>query len=142
MNRITTRLTALALCTAFSTAGAEVLTEESYKARKDTITSQYKSDRLACDAMEGNQKDVCIAEAKGKEKATRAELEASYKPSPRAHYLAVAARAEADYAVAKERCDDLKGDAKKTCLKDAKATEDAVKKDAKAQSEAAGAATR
>ena len=40
------------------------------------------------------------------------------------------ARTEADYAVAKERCDDQAGDAKEVCLKEAKAAEAAAKANA------------
>lgn len=69
----------------------------------------------------------------GKDKIAKAELEASYKPTRKTRYQARVAKAEADYAVAKERCDDLAGNAKDVCVKEAKAAEIAAKADAKVQ---------
>ena len=51
----------------------------------------------------------------------QAELEAQYKPSPRNTQKVAEARADAAYEVAKEKCDDLKGNEKDVCEKDAKA---------------------
>ncbi|MHB1359654.1 MAG: hypothetical protein ACYCWC_08755 [Rhodocyclaceae bacterium] len=87
----------------------------------------------------GNPKDICVADAKGKEKVAKAELEAGYKPSNKATYEVSVAKAEADYAVAKERCDDLAGNAKDVCVKEAKAAETTAKANAKAQMKTAAA---
>ena len=80
-----------------------------------------------------NAKDVYMADAKGKEKVAKAELEARYKPSEKACYAVSVANAEADYAVAKEECDDKAGNDKKVCVKEANAAEARAKADAKAQ---------
>jgi hypothetical protein len=61
-----------------------------------------------------------MADAKGKEKVAKAELEARYKPSRKADYGVSVTKAEAEYAVAKEKCDSMSGDAKDRCLNDAK----------------------
>ena len=74
-----------------------------------------------------------MAEAKGKEKVAKAELEARNKPSDKARYAVSIAKAEADYAVAKEKCDDKAGNDKTVCVKEAKAAETRAKADAKAQ---------
>lgn len=74
-----------------------------------------------------------MAEAKGKERVALAELEASYKPSRKAHYEVQVAKAEAAGAVARERCDDMAGNAKDVCVKEAKAAETSAKADAMAQ---------
>lgn len=71
-----------------------------------------------------------MAEAKGANNAAKAELEARYKDIPKARYNAWIARAEADYDVAKEKCDDLAGNPKNVCLKDAKASLTRAKADA------------
>ena len=76
--------------------------------------------------------DVCAETAKGKEKVAKAENEAAYKDTEKARYDAKVARAEADYAVAKEKCDDRKGNDKDVCVKEAKAAETKAKADAKA----------
>jgi hypothetical protein len=82
--------------------------------------------------MNGNIKDICVEQAKGKEKVARAELDGKLDPSPRQQEKVVLARADADYAVAKEKCDDLNGDAKDTCVKDAKASKSRADDDVKA----------
>lgn len=100
---------------------------------KDRIAAAYKTDKAACDPMKGNAKDICVIEAKGKEKIAKAELEVSYKPTRKSRYASSIAKAEADYAVAKEKCDDLAGNTKDVCVKEAKAAQIAAKADAKAQ---------
>src|SRR6185369_2514716 len=114
------------------TALAEGLTKDSYKADKESIVAEYKADKSACSAMSGNQKDICVAQAKGKEKVALAELEANYPPTAKNQHQVRIAKAEADYAVARERCDDKAGNAKDVCIKEAKAAEAAAKADATA----------
>ena len=74
-----------------------------------------------------------MAEANGKEKVAKAELEARYKPSERTSHAPRVAKAQADYAVAREKCDDKVGNEKDVCVKEAKAAETRAKADAKAQ---------
>ena len=107
------------------------MSHDQYKAEKDRIESQYKADNAHCKSMKGNAEDVCKAEAKGKEKVAKAELEAEYKNSDKARYDARVAKADADYDVAKEKCDDLKGNDKDVCVKQAKAAHTKMKADAK-----------
>lgn len=121
-----TAAVALALATQ---AGA--MTRDEYKAAEDRIEAEYKAERERCDGLAGNAKDVCQAEAKGKEKVAKAELEAQYKPSPRANAKVVEARADAAYDVARQKCDDLSGNAKDVCMKDAKAAHTAARSEAK-----------
>ena len=110
---------------------AFALTQPECKAAKDTISAEYKTSQDKCNALTGNAKDICVKEAKGHEDVAKAELEAKYKPSPKADYKARVARADADYAVAKEKCDDLSGNAKDVCVKDAKAAHVTAKENAK-----------
>ena len=53
-----------------------------------------------------------MAKAGGREKVAKAELEARDKPSENASYKLRVARADADYSVAKEACDDKAGNVK------------------------------
>lgn len=134
VNKLNINVIALAISLAFSAgAMAQSMSKNDYKASKDRIAAEYKSAKAGCASFSGNQNDICVAEAKGKEKIARAELEASYKPTQKTRYQARVAKAEADYAVAKERCDDKAGNAKDVCVKEAKAAETAAKADAKAQ---------
>jgi hypothetical protein len=83
--------------------------------------AQYKIDKDACSSLSGNAKDICVAEAKGKDSVAKAEADAAYKHTPKARENARIARAQATYNVAIEKCDDLAGNAKDVCVKEAKA---------------------
>ena len=96
-----------------------------------SVKLTYKADKEKCDALTANAKDICQKEAKGKEKVAQAELEAQYKPSPRNTQKVAEARADAAYEVAKEKCDDMNGNAKDACEKDAKAQHEAAKAEIK-----------
>src|SRR5437762_9540811 len=127
-------LLSLFTCAGIAIAGAASaapIAKDAFSAENKRIEDQYKGDRDACKSMTGNQKDICIETAKGKEKVAKADAEASYKDTEKARYDARVARAEADYAVAKEKCDDLSGNAKDVCVKEAKAAEVKAKASAK-----------
>jgi hypothetical protein len=96
-------------------------------AEQDRIEATYKADKEKCDGMNGNAKDVCEKQAKGKEKVAKAELNAKANPSDRNTRKVQEAKAEAEYEVAKEKCDDLKGNDKNACQKDAKASHERAK---------------
>jgi hypothetical protein len=135
-------LLSLLACAGVAMAGAASaapISKDAYNAENKRIEEQYKADRDACKSMTGNQKDVCVETAKGKEKVAKADNEAAYKDTEKAHYDAKVARAEADYAVAKEKCDDLSGNQKDVCVKEAKAAETKSKADAKTTHVAADA---
>jgi hypothetical protein len=65
-------------------------------------------------------------QAKGRKQVAQAQLDAQYKPGPEADRKAMDARADADYALAKAKCDALKGHAKDSCLQGAKVQRDAT----------------
>ena len=131
---------ALAVSLAFSAgAMAQELSKNDYEAGKEGIASKYKLAKADCASLSGNPGDICMAEAKGDEKVALAELEAGYTPSPETRYQERVARAEADYGVAKERCDDKAGNTKDVCMKEAQSAETAAKADAKAQMKTADA---
>jgi hypothetical protein len=114
----------IALCVALSCAwatGASAMTKEEYKAANDRIGADYKTQKARCDGMKGNAKDVCVSEAKGTEKVAKAELEAQFKPTDKSPSKVMEAKADAAYDIAKEKCDDLAGNTKDVCVKDAKA---------------------
>jgi hypothetical protein len=121
----------IAFAGAANAAGTSTMSRDAYKADKDKIEAQYKADKDQCKSMSGNAKDVCTAEAKGKEKVAKAELEANYKNTDKARSDARVAKADADYDVAKEKCDDMSGNQKDVCVKEAKATHTKAKADAK-----------
>lgn len=132
-------LVSLAIALAFGFAGSAfaadntAMSKDQYKAEKDKIEAQYKSDKAACDGMKGNAKDVCHADAKGKQKVAKAELENQYKPSPRHEQGVRDAKAKADYDVAKQKCDDMKGTSERDCKRQAKDQYNTAKQQAKAE---------
>ena len=122
-------------------AQAANMNKADYKAGKERISATYKSEKAACHAMAGNAKDICVEEAKGKEKVAKAELEYSYTGKAKDQNKLLKAKAEASYAVAKERCDDKTGNDKDVCVKEAKAIEVRALADAKMGKEIAAART-
>jgi hypothetical protein len=102
-----------------------------YRAQKKQIDDTYKQDKAACKGQSGNAKDVCMKEAKAKEKIAKADLEAQRKGTSHAQYEAAKTRAEQNYDVAKEKCDDQKGAEKSACKKSAKGDYDKALAEAK-----------
>ena len=111
--------------------GASAMTKVEYSTAKSQISADYKSAKAACGSMSGNAKDICTVEAKGAEKVGKADLEARYTGKPKHQYNLRVAKAEAAYAIAKEKCDDKSGNDKDVCVKEAKATQTKAKADAK-----------
>lgn len=133
MNKLNITTLAAAIALVFSSgAMGQSMSKDDYKASNKKIESEYKSAKAACNASSGNAKDVCVVEAKGKSRVAKAELEASYKPSTKASHAVSIAKAEADYATAKEKCDDQSGNDKKACAEKAKAAETLAKTEVKA----------
>lgn len=121
----------IAAMLAFPLAQAATMARSDYKAAKSRISATYKADKAACASFTANAKDVCIEQAKAKEKVARAELEYAYSDTTRNENKVLVAKAEATYAVAKEKCDDLSGNAKDVCVKEAKVVETQALADAK-----------
>ena len=143
MNKYDIARLAAAVSLAFSTGAiAQGMTKTEYKNAKEVITTEFKSARLGCVPMSGNAKDICMAEATGKQKVAMAELDSRRAPGAKRTYDLGIARASADYSVAKEKCDDMTGDAKKTCVTDAKAVQAKARSDAKAEMMAATASDK
>lgn len=134
MKNINIRAITLAIGLAFSVgAMAENMSKAQYKSHEKNIETEYNASKAACDSLAGNAKDICVAVAKGKKNVAKAELEENYKPTVKTRYKAHVAKADADYAVAIEKCDDKGGNDKDVCVKEAKADKVHAMADAKAQ---------
>jgi hypothetical protein len=133
MNKLQTLKASLltAALLALPAAHAQTIAKVDYKATKARISADYKSGKAACASLAGNAKDICVEEAKAKEKVARAELEYGYTGKAADRNKVLVAKAEAAYAVAKERCDDLAGNPKDVCVKEAQATKVSALADAK-----------
>jgi len=107
------------------------MTKDNYAMAKKDADAQYKIDKDACSSLNGNAKDICVAEAKGKDSVAKANAQAAYENTPKARENARVALAQANYDVAAEKCDDLAGNPKDVCVKEAKAVLVKGKADAK-----------
>ena len=127
-----TRILMLSFAVSCAFAAPSFAMEKSeYKAIKDRVDSEYSMAKKSCSPLKGNAEDICKSQAKGNNKIALAELEHQYKPSPKTEFKVREARADATYDTAKERCDDLAGNAKDVCVKDAKAAHVAALANAK-----------
>ena len=107
------------------------MSKANYNQAMKDADAQYKIAKSACASLSGNAKDICAAEATGKHNVAKAETEAAYKHTPKARESARVAHAQATYDVAIQRCDDLAGNTKDVCVKEAKAALVKGKADAK-----------
>lgn len=112
---------------------AENMSKDDYKAARDRIETTYRADKRRCDSMSGNAKDVCNAEAAGREKVAKAELEARQNPTQELRFEARMVKAASDYETASERCDDSSGNLKEACLREASAARTAAEANARAE---------
>ncbi|HEY8242085.1 MAG TPA: hypothetical protein VII68_01390 [Casimicrobiaceae bacterium] len=102
-----------------------------YDARVAHVEANYKLAKEKCDDFAGNNKDVCIKEAKAAEvrgkadakvdKVATEQAQDSVKKVAEAKADATQDKRDAEYKVAVEKCDALAGDAKSRCVADAKA---------------------
>ena len=123
--KLTVIAAALALGTASFAQAADKADRKVHNADEERIESEYKAAKEKCDTMQGNQKDICVAEAKAHEKVAKAENDAKHAKDPSKEQAKVQrVKADAEYDVAKERCDEKKGNEKDVCMKEAKVQRD------------------
>jgi hypothetical protein len=107
------------------------ISKDAYDTAIRNAEAQNRVDKDACSSRSGNAKDICLAEANGKEMIAKADADAAFKNTPTARESARVTRAEATYGVAKEKCDELAGNTKDVCVKEADAALVKAKADAK-----------
>lgn len=128
---LVTAAVAMTLAAGTASAAGQALSRQDYKAQQDRIEADYEAAKEQCDGMKDNARDVCMARAKGKHEVVKAQLEARRDPGPRRDAQVRRKQAEADYDVAREKCDDLPRAAKDACRKDARAMYEHAKGQAK-----------
>ena len=89
------------------------------EARIEAAEADYDVAKTKCVAKAGNDRDVCLKEAKAAETKTKADAKATEKIAD-ARRDAMEDKRDADYKVALERCDALSGGAKDVCVNEAK----------------------
>ncbi len=122
----------LALAGALSNAYAADTDRTAYNAAKDKAAADYKAAKAQCKSLTGNAEDICVEEAKVARARAEADAVAQHRAGD-ARELRKAREdvAKAEYDLAKEKCDDQTGNAKKACKLDAKAAKDTAMADAK-----------
>jgi hypothetical protein len=140
MNHPTTRhaaaLLAAALCWSGAVHAAANEAKATFVAAKDSAAATYKVARARCDAITGNPKDVCVAEAKASRIRAEEEAGAFYKNTLKAYTSSRMKIASANYDVDKAKCGALAGNDNDVCISQAKAALVAAQADAKADKKA------
>lgn len=122
---------AAALMLLATQAQASNFSKDVYKAAKADLQAMYKAQAKGCDSRSGNAKDVCVETAKGQEKVALAQLEFNYTGTASDELKLYEAQYKASYEIAKEKCDDAKGNDKDVCVKSAKGERDKAEADVK-----------
>jgi len=110
-----------------------------YRNATQKAAADYRDAIAKCDAMSGNGKDVCVAEARLARTETEAKAMSKYSNSPASREKARTNLAEAEFTLAKARCDGKNGADKDECMNNAKSVRTAALADAKAGATASGA---
>ena len=139
MNATRTALAAVALSLAYAGPlfAADTMGKDAAKSERQRIAADAKAAREKCNSMKANEKDICMAQAKGQERIAKAELAAKQKDTPKNRYDVALAKADMEHNVAREKCDEMKGKDKEACQKDAKTARDNARKQAKSERDAA-----
>ena len=122
----------LAGMTTYSVALAADEAKATLKATEQSADADYKVAHEKCGALKDNAKDICIEEAKVVRTRAKAVALVNYENSAKNHAKALTEIANAEYALAKEKCDDKSGNDKDVCMKEAKAYQKTAIADAKA----------
>jgi len=127
------KLTSISLAIGALAVGAcaHSATKAEYDAAMSRAERDYHEAKEKCEAYSGNARDICKADAKAQRAKNEADAKAAYEGTSKARYDQRVASAEADYKAARQRCDDLAGDNKDVCIKEAEAALARAKADAK-----------
>ena len=134
MKSLLATLLATAAGATFAAAPTAALNHDpaTYRNVSEKATTEYKAATAKCDARSGNDKDVCMAEAKASRARTESDAIAKYNNSEKGRASARAKVAEAEFDVAKAKCDAMSGADKDGCMDNAKSVRTAALADAKA----------
>ena len=101
-----------------------------YRTAMDKIAADHKTAKQKCDALK--DEDVCEEQADVMRARAEADAVAKYDNTPARRDAARRKLAEAEYELAEEKCDTMKGDQKDSCMATAKSVRTAALADSKA----------
>lgn len=121
MKTISSRLLLAGLLAAATAVHAESgrLSDAERDAMQQRIEATAKSDREACEPLHGNKQDVCELQAKWRERIARAELEFRHSGSDADRANVVDVKAEAEFEIERERCEDRPANSQEACKRQA-----------------------
>lgn len=92
------------------------MTREEHDAALHRMELTRAREQARCDALQGDDASLCLAQVRAGERVRVAELESAYRRTERAARDAQRARIDARYEVERAQCDTLKGFRKDKCL--------------------------
>lgn len=125
-------LLATALTAALSSAYGATPDNATYRTVTQKASADYKLAAAKCTGMSGNERAVCVEEAKVTRARANADAVAQYNNTLKARTAARNALANAEYALAKVKCSVNTGAEKDSCLANASSVHVAALADAKA----------
>lgn len=128
-------LLATALTAAFSSAYAADTTKPdttAYRSMTEQAAADYKLASAKCTGMTGNERAVCLEEAKVARARADADAVAQHNNTAKMRVAARTALAKAEHALAVVKCSVMTGAEKDRCLANARSVQTAALADAKA----------
>ena len=110
----------------------------SYRAVTQKAAADYKAATTKCGSMSGNDKDVCMAEARLTRTRTESDALSQYNNTAKGREKARTSLADAEYDLAKTKCGAKTGADKDDCMNNAKSVHTAALADAKSGATATG----
>ena len=135
MKPFTATLLATALAAAFSTgamAQGDKNDTATYKTMTQKAAADYKVAAAKCTGMTGNERAVCVEEAKVARARVDLDAVGQYNNTTKGRLTARTALAKAEHALAKVKCTVMTGTEKDSCIATAQSAHTAALADAKA----------
>ena len=135
MKTLIATLLATAAGASFAAAPTAALNHDpqTYRNLTQKAESEYRAAAAKCDAKSGNDKDICMAEARLVRTRTEADALSKYNNTAAGRARARTNLADAEYELAKAKCDAKSGADKDSCMDNAKSVHTAALADAKAE---------
>jgi osmotically-inducible protein OsmY len=135
MKTLIATLLATAAGASFAAAPTAALNHDpaTYRNLTQKAETEYRAATAKCDAKSGNDKDICMAAARLARTRTEADALSRYNNTAAGRARAQTNVADAEYDLAKAKCDAKSGADKDSCMDNAKSVHTAALADAKAE---------
>lgn len=131
-HRLIPAIAIAAICAASASGAiAATISKAEYSAESDRIKMEYKTAREGCSSSSGNDKNVCLQQAKSNEEVALTTLTYRYSGKASDAVKVSIAKADGAYAVEKTICAGKTGAQRDVCNAEAKSTHTKARADAK-----------